>query len=73
MTDLALIVLLRRAVLVAELPDVAVLASDAHMQRLDVFPLFLQLSLHDGSGYFELMAQYLHACTTYGMSSLFRS
>lgn len=47
MTDLALVVLLRRAVLVAELPDVSVLASDAHMQGLDVLPLLLQLSLHD--------------------------
>ncbi len=52
MTDLALVVLLRRAVLVAELPDVSVLASDAHMQGLDVLPLLLQLSLC-GSGHAE--------------------
>ena len=45
MTDLALIVLLRRAVLAAQLPDVAVLASDTHMQGLDILPLLLQISL----------------------------
>lgn len=32
MTDLALVILLRRAVLGAELLDVRVLASNAHMQ-----------------------------------------
>lgn len=45
MTDLALITLLCRAVLAAQLPDVAVLASDTHVQGLDVLLLLLQLSL----------------------------
>ena len=45
MAHLALIVLLRIAILAGELPDVSVLACNAHMQGLDVLLLFLCLSL----------------------------
>ena len=45
MAYLALIILLRIAILAGELLDVSVLACNAHMQGLDVLPLFLCLSL----------------------------
>lgn len=46
MAYLALVVLLRIAVLAGELLDVGVLARNAHMQGLDVLFLLLRLSLY---------------------------
>ena len=47
MAYLALIILLRIAVLADELLDVSVLAPNALMQRLDVLFLLLRLSLYE--------------------------